>query len=354
VQTYQYARNEEHEPYHVPALLVNAPSRPAPTPLTPEEQARAKADREQLAKDLDWMKGLAGQQQSAGVKNWIAGLFPKPDEQLEFSGTWRHLPLLHQTPLVATGVDVTTQHVEGVFRLTESDRWEIGDEWLARLARRLPDDGRRHRALRILILHELAHRGPQMLTGTSSEAIGRFPKVLEAMDYEADVWSMLHEYALTALHGPREIDDPVRFFKELLLTGTETMWAFDDDGEVLCEIEVRRLNRYLIWYWQCLRLERATGRGQRATLAAVLSVLAERPSIELAGPRVHTHDERVFFALDAEIVHVAELATYYEGRLYRHGTRLDFSIAALIEGVKERDGTKILAVLRGAAEQTVR
>jgi len=354
VQTYQYARNEEDEPFHVPALLVNAPSRPTPLPPTPEEQARAKADREQMAKDLDRMKGLANQQQATGVKGWLAGLLPKPEEQGEFSGAWRHLPLLHETPLLATEVDVATQHIEDAFHLAGSNRWEIGDQWLARLARRLPDEAERHRALRLLILHELAHRGPQMLTSTSSEAIGRFPKVLEAVDYEADVWGMLHEHVLTALQGPREIEKPARFFEELLVIATETMWAFDDHGQDLREIEVRRLNRYLAWYWQCLRLERAAAKGHKAALATVLSILAERPIIELAGPHVHTRGERVYFALDGGIAHVAELAVYYGGRLYRHGTRLDFPISALIEGVRERDGKKIRAVLRGAAEQTVR
>ena len=49
-----------------------------------------------------------------------------------------------------------------------------------------------------------------------------------------------------------------------------------------------------------------------------------------------------------------ELGVYHQGRVYRHGTRLDFAIAQLIDGVRERNGEAILGVLRAAVEQTAR
>jgi hypothetical protein len=223
-----------------------------------------------------------------------------------------------------------------------------------RLARRLPEEERRRRALRLLVLHEAVHRGPQALTRTSSQGVGRFPKVLEEIDYHADVWALLYEHALSELASRAEVLDPQRFFMDLIRVATETMWAFDDDGSPLGEIQVRRLSRYLIWYWQYLHLERGTGRGAPMTLEEILALLAERPVIELAGPAVVARDERVFFALDIAHVKVPELCIYHEGRLYRHGARYDFSITGLIEGARMRDGDKILGALRAAFEQTVR
>jgi hypothetical protein len=265
------------------------------------------------------------------------------------------LPALHDTPLKRTEVDVLTRTVEDSFRLEPSRNvWQLDDHWLTRLARRLPDDKVRRRALRMLVLHELAHRGPQALTRFSSRGIGRFPKVLEEMDYHADVWAMLHEHALTAAHTPREVSDVRRFFVDLVGIATSTMWAFDDEGPPLREIQIRRFNRYLIWAWQYLLLERGAGMGSETTLDTVLTLLAQRPVIELAGPEVRAHDERIFFALDAAHVSVPELAIYHGGRLYRHGSRSDFSIKELLAGVQERDQQKIIDVLRSAFEQTVR
>jgi hypothetical protein len=202
------------------------------------------------------------------------------------------------------------------------------------------------------VLHELAHRGRQALTRTSSVEIGRFPKVLEEIDYHADVWAMLHEYALTEGRSPTAVADPPRFFMELIRIATETMWVFDDEGPPLRELQIRRLNRYLIWYWQYLHLEHAAECG--GTLDTVLSVLAQRPIIELAGPTVLTRNERVFFELDTARVKAPELALYHEGGLYRHGSRPDFRLEELLDGARTRHGKKMRDVLRGAFGQMVR
>ncbi len=354
VQTYQYARNKEDEPYHLPAILVNGPVVPEPLPLTEEEAARAQKDREQLARDVERMQSLASQPQPASTGNWLTDLLGRRDGHPDFSTHWLHLPALRQTP-VSNTVDVETRRVEESFRLDASiEAWQVDDHWLARLAKRLPEEAKRQRALRMLVLHELAHRGPQALTSRSSREIGRFPKVVEEIDYHADVWGMLHEYALTRTLSAKEVADPRKFFMGLVEVATETMWAFNDGGPPLREIQIRRLNRYLIWYWQYLLLERGAGHGRETTLDFVLSLLAQRPIIELAGPPVIPRDERVFFELDSARVRDPELGIYHAGQLYRHGSRSDFSIQQLLQGVLERNGKKILEVLRSAFEMTVR
>ncbi|WP_257450032.1 SAVED domain-containing protein [Archangium lipolyticum] len=355
VQTYQYARHEENEPYHQRALLVNAPSLPEPLPLTEEERALADGDRGNLLRDLEGMKEFTRREHEPSARNWLAGLLSSPGGHPEFSGHWLHLPALRDTLLFETTVDVERRTVTDSFLLdSSSNAWQVDAHWLARLARRIPEEVRRQRALRMLVLHELAHRGPQGLTSRSSREIGRFPKVLEEIDYHADVWAMLHEYALARARDPGEVADPRRFFMDLVRIATETMWAFDDGGPPLREIQIRRLNRYLIWYWQYLLLERGAGRGHKTTLEFLLSILAQRPLIELAGPTVVAHDERVYFALDTARVKVPELGLYHEGRLHRHGARSDFELHALLEGARNRDGNGILEVLRSAFDLTVR
>jgi hypothetical protein len=300
------------------------------------------------------MRGVAQREQRNKTPNWVVGALSRPEGHPALSGRWLDLPALHGTPLPRTKADRETRVVPDSFRLSPTNDWQIDDHWLARLAQRIPEDARRRRALRLLVLHESVHRGPQTLTRSSSQEIGRFPKIVEEIDYHADVWGMLYEYELAELGSRSEVADPQRFFMDLITVATQTMWAFDDDGSPLREIQIRRLNRYLIWYWQYLHLERGTGRGEALSLDAALAILADRPIIELAGPTVLAHDERVFFALDTARVKDPELGVYHKGRLYRHGQRPDFSITALLQGVRERDGGRILDALRAAFEQTVR
>jgi len=352
VQTYQYMRNARGGPYHLPAVVVNTPPSPPPVPLTAEELERATADRARLERDLEWMKELAERSRLSAKQSWLAGLLGK--EHPDFTAHWKHLPPLRATPVSRTKVEVATRSVQDTFRLApSSNAWQIDDQWLARLARRLPEKHERERALRMLVLHELAHRGPQTLTRTSSQEIGRFPKVLEEIDFQADVWAMLHEYALTCSQHPEEVQDAPVFFKSLVRLATECMWAFDD-GPPLREIQVRRLNRYLLWSWQYLLLERLASTGDGGTLEDALSVLSQRPILELAGPTLSTHDGRIYYSLDPRHVRAPEFAAYHQGQLHRHGPRPDFSIDALLGGVRERNAETIREALRGAFEQTVR
>lgn len=351
VQTYQYAR--QADPPHRSAVLVNTKLPPELPPLTEEQKSIAAEVRRNLARDLERIKGFAQRENPAGQPKWLSSVLSSKDQRDCFGGTWHHLPALCRIPLAATSVDTELQDVPDSFRLQDV-RWQIDDRWLANLARRVPDHSQRQRSLRMLLLHEGVHRGPQGVTRSTSEGVGRFPKVLEEVDYQADVWAMLYERALSELESPGIVNPPQRFFMEAIRTATETMWAFDMDGAPLQEIQVRRVNRYLIWYWQYLLLERGTGRAAEMTLSEVVSILAERPHLELGGPRIFTRDERVFFSLDPSQMRTPELAIYHRGKFHRDGARDDFSLSELLSAFAERDTDRILAVLRAAVHMTVR
>lgn len=351
VQTYQYTR--QSDPPHRPAVQVNTKLPPEHPPLTEEQKSIAAEDRRNLARDLERIKGFAHRENADGKTKWLSNVLPSKDQRDYFGGTWHHLPALCRISLAATSVDTELRDVPDSFRL-HNERWQIDDRWLANLARRVPDRNQRQRSLRMLLLHEGVHRGPQGVTRSTSEGVGRFPKVLEEVDYQADVWAMLYERALSELESPGIVNPPQRFFMDAIRTATETMWAFDMDGAPLQEIQVRRLNRYLIWYWQYLLLERGTGSPNEMTLAEATSILAERPHLELGGPRISTHDERVFFSLDPNQMRMPELAIYHRGKFHRDGARDDFSFSELLSAFAERDTDRILDVLRAAVHMTVR
>jgi len=122
-----------------------------------------------------------------------------------------------------------------------------------------------------------AHQG--LTLGTSPE-VGRFAKVLEEIDYQADVWAQLHERRLTADIGPESIKDDPLFARLLMRIAVETMLSFDDGPMASRTMRIRRVSRYLIWSWQYLRTERFDPGENIGT------VLADKPFIELAGPEI--------------------------------------------------------------------
>lgn len=351
VQTYQYTRSAD--PPHHPAVLVNAKIRAELPLLTAEQQALAAEDRKNLTRDLERIKGFAQRETRDGHSVWLANVLSETDQRECFGGSWHHLPPLWHIPLATTSVDTSLQDVPDSFRL-HNGQWQVDDRWLAHLATRIPDRSQRQRALRMLLLHEGLHRGPQGVTRATSRQVGRFPKVLEEVDYQADVWALLYERALSEIESPSAVNPPQNFFMDAIRTAIETMWAFDMDDAPLQEIQVRRLSRYLIWYWQYLLLERGTGRASEMTLLEAVRILAERPQLELAGPRLCTHDERLFFSLDPSQMRTPELAIYHRGKFHRDGARDDLSFAELLASFSERDTDRILSVLRAAVDMTVR
>lgn len=353
VQTYQYVRTADIP--HVPVLRIGGPTPPPPLPLTEEDIVRAARDRSALGQDLAKMKAWAEQFGSRPETNWTAVLSDHTLGALGavFAGAWRHLPAVWKTPILRSTVDEATRIVDDSFVLDpRTQTWQLDDRWLARLAARLADATARRRSLRMLLWHEAVHRGPQGLTSATSAGIGRFPKVLEEIDYQADVWTMVHDYLYTRLDEPKAAQDPVQFFRKAIRVATATMWAFDDGAGPLREFQVRRLNRYLTWYWQYLMLEH--NHSPALELQGVLELLATRPLIELAGPELHTHGERIWFSLDPRRMRNPELAVYAGGRLYRHGPRIDLSIERLIEGVRQRNEDQIIDVLRSVVDHTAR
>ncbi|ACY14761.1 SAVED domain-containing protein [Haliangium ochraceum] len=363
IQTYQYRRDGDRGARHEPALVSNGRGRRPPRVLSDDEIQRAAQDRVHLSEDLERMKGFAdnaSERSNATGDTWLHQVLGARESERApalQAPPWAFLPPLVKTELMRTEIEREITSVDDSFCLdADSKRWRLDDRWLAQLAERLPDDGERRCALRLLLLHEAAHRGPQGLTRATSQGMGRFPKVLEEIDYHADLWAMLHERALEALQPTRgELGDVAGYFCKLIGIATETMWAFDDGGEPLPEIQIRRLNRYLIWYWQWLHLKVAgqSSGSERLTLAEALEILSSRPHIELAGPRIRAHDQRVFYLLE-DRPSVPELAVYHEGKLFRFGHTLPFDIPTLLSAIAARDGEAALEILRAAAEHILR
>jgi hypothetical protein len=352
VQTYQYFA--QRSPRYERAFVLQAELTPSAR-LTAEEVAQAAETRRLIAEELDLLKEYgeslreqAGKQ-SDGLR-WWERVLPKTTDG--FHGRLAQLVPLYETPLLKDEVDIKVAEVSDSFRYS-SGRWELGDTLLAAIGRRFVEPSRRARAGRMLLLHETIHHRCHGLTSETSMSFRRFPKVLEEIDYQADVWAMIHEYGFARQDNRdaaarKETKNEQAFFRGLIDAALESFWAFDDQASTLDRIEIRRLNRYLIWCWQYLRIERCS------SLEEVLDVLAERPLIEIAGPRVRMMNERVVYLLDQPYDNGAEICLLEENWVYRPGHSAGTRVKDVLDGFRERDSSRIRRALKSVFDQFVR
>lgn len=359
VQTYQYAA--QRAPRYEKAFVLQVDVAP-PVRLTNEEVEQAASIRRRAAEELELLKEYGeslreqAQRQHSQLRWWERVLPPGPDWKGAFHGRIAKLKPLHETELMLSKVDVDKSEVADSFYYHDK-HWELGDDLLAAIGRQLADETRSARACRMLMLHEGIHHQCHGLTSETSAQVRRFPKVLEEVDYQADVWGMLHEYAFSRqdnrnASAKREArEKPAAFFQELINTALETFWAFDSGGSTLGRIEIRRLNRYLIWYWQYLCIERCSPLPD--SLPDVVAVLSERPLIEIAGPRVRVVDTRVVYLLDQPYEADAEICLLQDNWVYRPGHSAGTRVRDILDGFRERDSGRIRRGLKSVFDQFV-
>lgn len=347
VQTYQYFHTAEPRQRRAVLLRDDGPRRAT---LTDDERAAAQTVREAWAEDLTRVKGFAASIATFARKcpddRWFELLEMSPGP---WTGAWLGLAAFHNTVMAVARLHASAGVVEGGFRYEQpKDAWLVDDDLVAAIRRRLQSYEEQSRAGRMLFFHEALHIASHRLTEATAPAIRRFPKILEAVDYEADVWSMLHELAFTRHFHPGDGRSVREVFLDIAKTAVETMWAFDDALDELNRMEIRRVNRYLIWYWQTLRLERCTA------LDEIARVLSRKPLIELAGPRVYVDADRVFYDLRAPWATDLELAAQLDdNRIVRHGRAAATNPELLLEGLRQRDGDKVRSVLKAIIDQEI-
>jgi hypothetical protein len=138
-----------------------------------------------------------------------------------------------------------------------------------------------------------------------------------------------------------EIQSPKQFFMDTIKVATETMWSFDDAGIELEQIQIRRLNRYMIWYWIYARIE-----SEGNSIDEIISIFEEKPVIELNGLKTKEENNRFFFELEKRKDQPLELAIFDKNHLVRDGSASNLPLEGLVNGIKEMKGEQVLNVMR--------
>ncbi len=338
IQTYQYSRTKE--PKYKKALLIKAQLRPE---RKIGEKEKEKADELRNSCNDELTKNVKkycqhNKDMSIGRK-WYEGIVPGLDSSIMNTRFWIDLPALHKTSLKADSFDFETEVVnEGFY--WRMNRWFVDDNFFISLNNRLSNPEDILKAVRLFLFHEAVHYKKHKLTDLTAVNIGSFPKVLETADYQADVYAIMNEYGYH-LKMKGEIENPKQFFMDTIKVATETMWSFDDTGIDLEEIQIRRLNRYMIWYWIYARIE-----NDGNSMDEIISIFEEKPVIELNGLKTKEENNRFFFELEKRKDQPLELAIFYKNQLIRNGSASNMLLEGLVNGIKEMKGDQVLNVMR--------
>lgn len=212
---------------------------------------------------------------------------------------------------------------------------------LCALADRL-DASQQQTAGRLFLLHEAVHLARQGITSDTADGIGRLPRVLEEVDYLADVWALILEYARARQVGETTEEQAPEFFRRMLRLVTATFWAFDAAQLPLQAVQVRRLNRYLLWYWQRVQLTTADSLGE------VLRILSNKPVLEVSGPRSSTSRGRVVFGLNEAYFNNVEFGALVQGfRVVRIGSHAGAPVRTLLNALRAGDEGEFISAPRG-------
>jgi hypothetical protein len=342
VVAYQFFQGDS--PRYVRAFIIQEDEAPMPVPLSDADRAKATAVREAFRNELTTLQAFSASLPVVGAEStWVQALQPEIDAQALPLGA-RALAPLRGAEFVAGKVEDADDLSGEGFRYDVPARiWSLDDTLGLAFARKLESTDDLARGARLFFLHEGIHHISQALTESTTPQIGRFPKVLEEADYWADVYAMLHEVVLTQQREPaselREIA------QRTVRTALATMWAFDERGSALSEMQVRRVNRYLIWYWQLLRI------GRCQDLDGFVRILAERPFIEIAGPKIVARNERIFYRLDGPRDGTLELCVLTRDGIRRWAEGPAAPLSSLIEGLRLCDGSRVEKALRGIFDQ---
>jgi hypothetical protein len=343
ILTYQY--NQSGEPKYNPAFVLRTSSR-AEVALTEEQKKRAAAIRGLWNVQIQNLKSFANGLKVYEVKGpkWLTSLFPEECQSIKAISSVPDLTALSEAELLDSKIgDKAISNDVGFFYEPKTREWSLSDELLLAFDKAFPNQKDLERAGRLFLLHESVHIADHQLTRATSPQIGRFPKLLETADYDADVWGVMHEYRFSQVFLSDKNDYRV-LFSSIIEAAINSFWAFDDNGQDLPEIQIRRVQRYLNWYWQLISAE--TSKSQMASIEK----LVEKPCLEIAGPEIHSVGERTFFSLRGGFGQ-PEVCVMSKNRIFRHGEGPATRISNIFRGFKVRSGEDVREGLRSVFDQ---
>jgi hypothetical protein len=329
VQTYRYRSSDAAEPYKR-AILLTARSLPATSRiLNDAERALAAELRQVVANALEDVKTHASRIPKDA--EWFAALQPIED----FTAVRPFATLVPLSMVVDPNdrFSESSRDADYAFPKNRPRTWEFSDALVLAFHDAARKDRSRMRQLvRLFFYHEYLHDW-QDLTKYTAEDVGSFANCLEAIDYMADSYALLHQldYEIQS-NGLTNSGDQQQFLADQIGLALASFWAFEPNPPHY-EWQERRLRRYLNWYWRQIQMRDAPG------LRTALRTLARRPTIEIVGFKYRTGGGRHFVLLNeprpGDIVEIGLVLE--DGRFTRRGNTTDLGIEEVMHAFGNQD-----------------
>ena len=191
----------------------------------------------------------------------------------------------------------------------------------------------------LYVLHEALHQ-EHKLDYRTVRGIGNFPKTVEDADYQADAFAVVIEFC-RYYYENKSNTLTSKLLREkivrIIRIAIETTFSFNPLGQ-LSGIQVRRVNRYLIWFYQIGLIEKriTDSISFSEALKEILNILSVKPVIEISGPALYVNKakDRILYDLNDYNKHEEELVIFKDNIIERYGKTRDFRLETLIEGLK--------------------
>lgn len=339
VHVYEYSKDQT--PRYYPAYTVNEDLNAQALEISGKERKAFQQLREGFQSELDDFKETFLQPLEEEV-HWFEGLFPdeKQSKSLFKTKYWSHLLPLNSVVLKTNFLDG-----EKAGNTADNEGYYFGDAFLKLLTQQLQSEEERKQALRLFCFHVTINRNAHRVQSEQADLLYRYPRVLEEIDYQADVYALLNEFHYAGfLH-----ESAGKHFAQLIDVLLQTLWAIDRAKGKTEQMEVHRVNRYLTWYYLAAQLET----GSHETLSQVLELLSAKPTIELKFNAVRVSRERVFFDFKTYDAKELGICLFHRGRMKSEEVAIQMvPIARLIEGLTEQNPDKVKEVLQALITQT--
>src|ERR1051325_11530334 len=278
VITYRFRRIEGQPSYVEAIRLTTSDLAPAAPPLSDDDRRTAEGVRaiwRDALRNVHDFAAVGGREPLDPPNVWYGAL------RIPVLASARVFPALPPIWTVADDRDtVDDQPLEGEYGLDKDEHhWRLGDRLLLGLHAAADGNKAELRCLiQLFLFHEYVHEHNRLTKYTATGA-GAFPNSLERLDYAADLYAIFHQLAWAETYDRAKVrDDEAKrvYVAELIDLALRSFWAFDQPLPIN-EWQVRRLRRYLNWYWRHVQVKRAP------SFETAVWTLARRPAIELAG-----------------------------------------------------------------------
>lgn len=326
IQLYRFRKSADCPSQQMAILLSAAGEDQVLRPLSPQEiEIAAKVRNEVWPRTLQDLKDYVVNKQvnEAFTGLWFEGLRPK---EIGAARPFPTLPPLKSfVPLNAT---VDPEPFKGEYGFEKATlRWRLSDRLLLGLYNGVNGDQQRLRELiRLFLFHEYLHDYHSVTKNTADE-VGKFANCLEYLDYTADTYAILHQLDFARSHDTSLLEsaNARKFLASQVELAIRSFWAFDAD--LGSEWQVRRVRRYLNWYWRLTQLENGSD------LATVMPIFCRPPHVEIGGLYQVGRARRVVAFLNRqESSTILELAIVLENdKLFRLPASPSANLPALLQ-----------------------